>query len=114
MPNHFHGLLVFHDDAHADEAGERTIGGTLEGFLRRVMQAFKSLTTNAYCQGVYEHGWPPFEKKLWLRGFWDRVLRGEAEWTRANNYIWNNPAQWKCDKHHPVENARLRAEAGLL
>ena len=113
MPNHFHGILVFHDAAHEEEFETATIGGTAEGSLGRVMQAFKSQTTNDYIKGVHEKGWPQFEKKLWLRGYWDRIIRNEMEWTRANNYIFNNPAQWECDKHNPVENARLRAKTGL-
>ncbi len=111
MPNHFHGMLVFHDDSYQDEPSFRgQPKGTLENSLGRVMQAFKSITTDDYIKGVHERDWPRFEKKVWLRGYWDRIIRDEAEWTRANNYIWNNPAQWKCDKHHPVENARLRAD----
>jgi putative transposase len=114
MPNHFHGVLVFHDASHEEELEPATLGGTTEGSLGRVMQAFKSITTDRYIKGVHEKSWPPFEKKLWLRGYWDRIIRNEVEWTRANDYIFNNPAQWECDKRHPEENARLRAKASIL
>jgi len=110
MPNHFHGILVFHDDSYKGEPSfQGQPKGTLKNSLGRVMQAFKSITTDNYIKDVHEKDWPQFEKKLWLRGYWDRVLRGEAEWKRANDYILNNPAQWECDKHHPEENTRLRS-----
>jgi REP element-mobilizing transposase RayT len=65
------------------------------------MQAFKSLTTNQYIQGVRQHGWPPFEKQVWLRNYWERIVRDEREWRAAHEYIEQNPARWMDDKHHP-------------
>ncbi|MCK5919816.1 MAG: hypothetical protein KAG66_02675, partial [Methylococcales bacterium] len=32
--------------------------------------------------------------KVWLRGYWDRIVRDEDELTRVRQYIINNPFRW--------------------
>lgn len=112
MPNHFHGLLRFHTDSNWEpsepSASDESPRGTLEDSLGRVMQAFKSCSTDDYIEGVHQHDWPRFERKLWLRNYWDRVVRNEDEWGRALSYIENNPIYWLEDKHHPETNLLLR------
>ena len=113
MPNHFHGILVLQpgDDWKPLENDQEPDAprGTLKNSLGRVMQAFKSCSTDDYIQGVYEQDWPRFEKKLWLRNYWDRILRDDEEWGRAQDYIAQNPRRWIEDKHHPETNFNLRA-----
>ncbi|RYX80907.1 transposase [bacterium] len=108
MPNHFHGILILHTDLTDKISTESRAGGTSENSLGRVVQAFKSLTTTTYAKGVHERSWPPFERRLWLRNYWDRIIRNDKEWQQANNYIFNNPAQWATDKQHPEVNKQLR------
>jgi len=31
---------------------------------------------------------------VWQRGYWDRIIRSEAEWQELNTYIEANPARW--------------------
>ncbi len=81
MPNHFHGVLVFEDNCHQETISEN---GTRDGSLGRVIQAFKSLTTNAYIEGVKQKNWLQFERNLWLRNYWERIIRNEKEWQQAN------------------------------
>lgn len=110
MPNHFHGLLIFKPlplegetstSQPPDFRSVRSPAGTLKDSLGRVMQAFKSLTTNEYIQGVRQRGWPPYEKQVWLRNYWERIVRDEREWRKAHEYIEQNPARWQLDKYHP-------------
>jgi putative transposase len=68
--------------------------GTADGSLGRIIQAFKSITTNQYIGGVREHHWMPFEKRFWQRGFYDRIVRNNAELERNRDYIMGNPARW--------------------
>ncbi len=69
--------------------------GTLPGTLGRIMQAFLSLTTCAYIDGVRHHGWRPFPIRLWQRNYHDYVARNEQDYHRIQVYIRANPARWK-------------------
>jgi len=76
--------------------------GTDENSLGRVLQAFKSLTTQAYIQGVNSQGWPTFPGRLWQRNYFERVLRGQPELDAARRYILENPLKWQSDRDNPV------------
>lgn len=87
MPNHVHGILAFHD------WGAVGLGG--------VIAAFKSRTTVEYIRGVRARGWASFDRRLWQRNYWERVLRDEDEVMHARSYIESNPAHWDRDRLHP-------------
>ncbi len=101
MPNHVHfivinvgaDLRVRPDAAPATNKGEH-VGSP----LRRVVQWFKTMTTNEYIRGVKRNGWPSFSGKLWQRNYWEHIVRNETELDRIREYIRNNPAQWESDK----------------
>ncbi|MBW4484708.1 MAG: transposase [Tildeniella torsiva UHER 1998/13D] len=118
MPNHFHGIIVINPppvgadprvcpDPDIEDAtdGElphsRDWGEHIGSPLLRVMQWFKTMTTNYYIRGVKENGWPPFEKRVWQRNYYDHIIRNEADLTRIQAYIRNNPALWQVDQLHP-------------
>jgi putative transposase len=71
--------------------------GTLPETLGRVVQAFKSITTCEYIDGVKQSGWPSFPGKLWQRNYWEHIIRNDSEMVRISEYIRNNPAQWELD-----------------
>lgn len=119
MPNHIHGILVFHgrgescirpdpessgdhrvDADHAGDHKDRPYG-TLPGTVGRIVQAFKSIATHEYIQGVKQNGWSSFSGKLWQRNYWEHIVRNETELIRIREYIRNNPAKWELDKLHP-------------
>lgn len=53
--------------------------------LPRIVQAFKSLTTaGARARGLSS-------TKLWQRGYYERVIRGEREFLLIRQYIRNKP-----------------------
>jgi putative transposase len=62
--------------------------------LGEIVGAFKSLTTNQYIRGVRELGWQPFEKRLWERNFFERVIRDDRELEETRKYILENPLRW--------------------
>jgi putative transposase len=74
--------------------------------LGDIVGAFKSLTTNAYIRGVRELGWPPFDKRLWQRNYYERIVRNEGELNRIRRYIENNPANWETDEENPDRRRR--------
>lgn len=63
---------------------------------------FKTMTTNAYIRGVKNHGWMAFNKRVWQRNYFERIIRTHAELTNVRNYIQNNPLNWSYDQdsHH--------------
>ena len=69
--------------------------------LGDIVGAFKSRTTNAYIRGVRTQGWPPFDRRLWQRNYWERVLRDERELHLARDYILQNPLRWHLDRMNP-------------
>jgi REP element-mobilizing transposase RayT len=75
MPDHMHGILW--------------LDGSVSLF--NVMQWYKTMTTNEYIRGVKEHGWPPFDRKLWLRSYWEDHLHSERYLHNAEAYIKRNP-----------------------
>lgn len=93
MPNHVHGILRF--------ASPRVGTGVCAHTLGDVIRWWKSQTTARYAQGVRDHGWSRFPKRLWQRGYYDRVLRDDGEVQHGRLYIFRNPAAWDRDPNNP-------------
>jgi REP element-mobilizing transposase RayT len=68
----------------------------------RIVQTFKSLTTNAYIHGVNHHDWPPFPGRLWQRNYYERIIRDENELHNIRQYIRHNPFNWAIDQDNPM------------
>jgi putative transposase len=68
--------------------------------LGRVMQWFKSATTKDYGVGVRDYAWPPYERRLWQRNYYEHVVRDEADLSRIRAYIEHNPARWAEDEEY--------------
>jgi len=66
--------------------------------LHRVVQWFKTMTTNEYIRGVKNNHWQRFDKKLWQRNYWEHVIRNENEYNHIAQYIMDNPKKWALDK----------------
>ena len=111
MPNHLHGLLVLFGRGESCIRPDKNITieegdhkdrpyGTLSESIGRVIQAFKSITTHRYIEGVTA-GWPPFPGKLWQRNYYERIVRNEKELDKIREYIVNNPGKWAEDVENP-------------
>ena len=87
MPNHLHGIINIVKQESVSIAD--------------VVGAFKSITTHEYILGVKNSGWPPFEKRLWQRNYWEHIIRNEKELDRIREYIINNPIKWQADAENP-------------
>jgi REP element-mobilizing transposase RayT len=66
--------------------------------LFAIVQWFKIMTTNAYIRGVKQSGWPPFRKRVWQRGYWERIVRDERELQATRRYIAENPISWTAGR----------------
>jgi REP element-mobilizing transposase RayT len=69
--------------------------------LPDVVHRLKSLTTRRYADGVKHHNWPPFNKKLWQRNYYEHIIRDEEDLRDIRDYIQNNPLRWADDDLHP-------------
>jgi REP element-mobilizing transposase RayT len=74
--------------------------------LSAVIQWFKTMTTNEYIRNVKTNGWPPFERKLWQRNYYEHIVRSDKEFIHIQNYIINNPIVWGRNKEYFVKNIK--------
>jgi len=57
----------------------------------RVIQWFKTMSINDYIKNVKINNWPPFDKKLWQRNYYECIIRNKHGLEYARKYILNNP-----------------------
>ena len=100
MPNHFHGIVFI------SEAPGTSEGGHTGPPLQKIIQWFKTMSTNEYIHGVKEHGWQPFQGQLWQRSFYDHVIRNDESLNRIREYIKYNPQRWDVDRENPVAKGK--------
>jgi putative transposase len=100
MPNHVHGI-VFLVPQHTDLYPMSPTGIPRRLSLSDVVERFNSLTTKRYGEGVMEQGWPPYDGRLWQRGYYDRIVRNEYDLNKFRRYIGANPARWFEDPYNP-------------
>jgi REP element-mobilizing transposase RayT len=84
MPNHLHAILFIGTDPATTQRQN----------LTRIIQAFKSVSTIEYGRRVKLNEFPPYERALWQRSFYDRMLRDERDLEAARRYIESNPFRW--------------------
>jgi len=110
MPNHFHGIILLTGtnvgagpracpNQDTEKGQPRRVAPTTS--LPDVMYGFKSMTTTHYRYGVKEQGWPPFQKRLWQRNYYDHIIRDDFEMNRIQEYIAKNPTRWLEDEENP-------------
>jgi REP element-mobilizing transposase RayT len=112
MPNHIHGIIFLNDPnknmsvgadpcvcQQKEKLGER-VGSPLPT-IGRVIQWFKTMTTNEYIKGIKNKGWKPFIKRFWQRNYYEHIIRNEEELNQIREYIINNPLKWDLDKENP-------------
>jgi putative transposase len=99
-------LLLDHMENQAQGPGEgqaqgpAPTGGLLS--LGDVVGRFKSFTTKQYISGVNDQRYPPFNKRLWQRNYYEHIVRNDMELSSLREYIINNPIKWEIDKENPI------------
>ncbi len=100
MPNHFHGIMIIgencyntmacRDTMHCVSTGTNQFGPQSKN-LASIIRGFKSsVTTQAKKSGNAVFGWQS--------RFHDHIIRNARSFERIQNYIINNPSNWKGDK----------------
>jgi hypothetical protein len=69
--------------------------------LGKIIQWFKTMSTNEYIRGVKQKGWKPFIGKLWQRNYYDNVIWIDENLYGIRRYIIDNPVKWENDENNP-------------
>ena len=72
--------------------------------LHRVIQWFKTMTTNEFIRNVKNHGWEPFENKIWQRNYYEHIIRNDESHRKISDYTRNNPTRWIEDDYFTQGN----------
>jgi REP element-mobilizing transposase RayT len=103
MPNHIHGIvmIVGAGPRACPHTGQpQGVAPTLS--LPDTVHRCKTLTTNRYMDGVKQHGWPLFPRRVWQRNYYEHIIRNDESLNRIREYILNNPVQWEMDRENPT------------
>lgn len=110
MPNHFHGIIFIERPVGADprvSPDEKEKGGHIgppqresNASLFKMIQWFKTMTTNEYIRGVKGLNWKPFDGKMWQRNYYEHVIRDEKDLQQKTDYIFVNPSRWDEDEEN--------------
>jgi REP element-mobilizing transposase RayT len=100
MPNHFHAILfirpVTKERSHVGASGARPFRIKPKS-LASLIAGFKSSTTSI----IRKMSKDP-NLKVWQRGYYEHVIRNEAELNAKREYILNNPLKWELDRNNPA------------
>ncbi len=111
MPNHIHGVFIVGAGPRAcpelsDDSLQlgqpQGVAPTKQLSLPDIVHRFKSITTNRYIEGVKTSCWPPFNKRLWQRNYYEHVIRNDDDLNEIRQYIIDNPLKWELDSENPI------------
>ena len=83
MPNHFHGIIEIKEPDKKHDLAK--IVGNFKTFSARRINRIRSM------KGV----------PVWQKGYYEHIIRDECSLTPIQQYIMDNPLQWKTDKLYP-------------
>ena len=115
MPNHLHCIIRLLPTEQYSALPRREFACQIPNFgntefdkqipygvpIPEIIRRLKSKTTVAYIHGVRDEGWPPFDRQLWQKGYYDHIIRRERVFDYIRNYIFLNPERWYYDKMNP-------------
>lgn len=78
MPDHIHAIIAI-TGAHTGAP------------LHEIVQWFKTQSTNEYIRQVKQGKLPPFDTHIWQRGYYEHMIRNDADLNATRCYIQNNP-----------------------
>jgi len=101
MPNHLHGILVISHDrrgtaCRAPTPASERFGKPTTGSLPTIVRSFKAAATRRINVLRGSGG-----RSVWQRGYYEHVIRNEAELDRLRRYVLDNPVQWDTDEDNP-------------
>ena len=125
MPNHVHVVIQItvgadrcvcpHDEGNIprpnetdqSESGETDQSDFKRGKhiglpLSRVIQWFKTMTTNEYIRNIKSGYWHSLDGRLWQRNYYEHIIRNEKDLNRIRKYIISNPVAWDANLDNPA------------
>jgi putative transposase len=105
MPNHVHGIVEIVQELtcaqHAAPLHGVAVGPALlvGGSLSVIVRSFKAEVAR---RAHLELNW---NDEIWLRNYFDRVIRDGREFSDASRYIAENPVRWQAQRKKLVEQA---------
>lgn len=103
MPNHIHGIIqIVGVPLVGTQIKDKQLTGQPQGIaptVGEIIGAFKSKTTLAYIKMVKDGRCPDFEKHIWQRNYYEKIIRDEDMYNKISEYIKNNHLKWKEDKY---------------
>jgi putative transposase len=107
MPNHVHGILILRPASTPDtgsiprrgtiyRAPTEAFGTPRPGSIPTIVRTYKAAVTRAVGR------LPGDRQPLWQHGYYEHVIRGEADGNRIHMYIQSNPTNWDEDEEHPA------------
>lgn len=109
MPNHIHMILVIvgaglcasptNMDSDLSGSTHAPVGSTQRSTttLGEYVKRFKTKTTFVYTENVKKNNWTPFNRRVWQRNYYERIIRNEKELNQIRQYIHDNPMNWEKD-----------------
>ena len=103
MPNHIHGIIQINDNDWQTHGSAKSDGQTHGSApttisIPKIMQWFKTKTTNEYIRYVHAGICQPYEKRFWQRNYYEHIIRDDDDLNRIREYIQNNPVKWHEDE----------------
>jgi putative transposase len=99
MPNHIHGILIFHSDGVYTVGTTRRVVPTVtlqSGSLGAIMAQFKSIVTKRI------HALGGMDVPIWQNNYYEHIILNQPDLELTWLYIESNPAQWLADDENPA------------
>ena len=96
MPNHFHGILIIHEDARRGGSRSAPTENIPRKPLGGLIGAFKTVSTKHINILRCTQG-----EKVWQRNYYEHIIRNDREMGRIVDYISSNPINWMDDDENP-------------
>ncbi|MFA7676850.1 MAG: transposase [Candidatus Omnitrophota bacterium] len=127
MPNHIHGIINIVgadlcigpvqnnninaiDNKNHIDSGKNIVLPLQYKELGQYISWFKRMAANEYIKNVKNNNWPPFNKRLWQRNYYDHIIRNDRSLDRIRAYIANNPKIWDNDIENPNRIGNIESE----
>jgi REP element-mobilizing transposase RayT len=95
MPNHFHGILIFHENRRGGSRSAPT--PTKRKPLGGLVGAFKTVSTKHINLLRSTEG-----QIVWQRNYYEHIIRNEKDLQNKTDYINANPLLWEQDAENPL------------
>ena len=111
MPDHMHMILTINHQISNDKDSQewehstpkspsQTIGAIIRGFkgaCTKKINLFYNSTGELQFAHTDDLQFAPtfFKNKIWQRNYYDHIIRNQADYNRIEQYIINNPQNWK-------------------